>query len=317
MHTWFKLTFVCLSMLAISSMAIAEENEKSTEDAKAKTQTAQEARMEKKRLNTISKTQIPVEGFESTELFAAMEAGDIEVTIRTIDESKANLIVANKTDKPLAITMPATFSAVPVLRQGLGGGGLGGGGGGRGGGGGGFGGGGGGGGQGVGGGAGGGAGGGGFGGGGRGGGGGGRGGGGGGGVFNIPSGKVGKTSFTTVCLEYGKPNPRPAIKYKIQPLEALTTDPKLAEVCKMLANDEIAQPCAQAAAWNITGVNWRELLTLNRIERMDGYYERFFSQNQLVFAQQVVNVAIERAEEAIAAQEAAENNSDGAYSEAK
>jgi hypothetical protein len=85
----------------------------------------------------------------------------------------------------------------------------------------------------------------------------------------------------------------------------------------MLANDEIAQPCAQAAAWNITGVNWRELLTLNRIERMDGYYERFFSQNQLVFAQQVVNVAIERAEEAIAAQEAAENNSDGAYSEAK
>ena len=83
----------------------------------------------------------------------------------------------------------------------------------------------------------------------------------------------------------------------------------------MVANDEIAQPAAQAAAWNITGVSWQELLTKNRIERMDGYYERFFSPNQLVFAQQVVNVAIQRAEEA--AKLAEEKSKDGSYSFSK
>ena len=47
--------------------------------------------------------------------------GEIEVELRLKDATKANVIVKNNSAKPLAIKMPATFSTVPVLRQGFGG----------------------------------------------------------------------------------------------------------------------------------------------------------------------------------------------------
>jgi hypothetical protein len=152
--------------------------------------------------------------------------------------------------------------------------------------------------QGVGGGMGGGMGGGGFGGGGMGGGGMGGGGmGGGGGFFNIPPGRVGKTSLKTFCLEEGKPDPRSRIEYRIQPLTDLNSDPKIFEMCRMLANDEIAQPVAQAAAWNVAnGLSWQELLFKNRIERMDGSFERYFHPQHLVIAQRVTVASAQRAE---------------------
>lgn len=252
---------------------------------------AREKRAEERRLSTIARTQTPVEGFESVEMFSGMSSGDVEVIIKAKDAADSTLIVKNTTDKPLAIEMPATFSAVPVLRQ-FGGGGFGGGGGGlgggRGGGGGGIGGG-----QqqGIGGGIGGGRGGGGF-----GGGGGGRGGGGGGGVFNIPAGKSGKLKIKTVCLEHGKPEPRASMEYKVQPLATLESDPRVEETLRMLANDEIAQPVAQAAAWHVTdNLSWQQMLVLNRKELMGGYFERFFTPGQLQFAVQVVEEASRRA----------------------
>ena len=304
--TKLSLTLAVTAIMALGSLCVAQESTSTTDSTpvvKPKKETRQEAnqrRIAEKRMKRVWKTTQPIEGFESTEMFKAMEDGSIEVLIKTIDEKKSNVIVTNKSDKPLAIEMPSTFAAVPVLAQGLGGlGGGGGGGFGGGQGGGGFGGGqgggfGGGGGQAAGGGFGGGQGGGGFGGGQ---GGGGFGGGQGGGVFNIPPGKVGKVSMTTVCLEHGKPNPTLKMKYTIAPLSTVTSDKSVEEICRMLAADEIAQPVAQAASWSITdNLSWQKMLVLNRLERMDGYFERFFSPNQLAFAQRVVAVASERAE---------------------
>ncbi len=281
-----------------------------TVSADAETEmTPQQARALKRRLATISKTQTAAEGFEAVEMFAAMETGDVEVIIKARSAIDSNILVKNNTDRPLSVQMPKTFSAVPVMRQfgggGLGGGGLGGGGLGGGGLGGGLGGGGG---QGIGGGIGGGGGGGGFGGGGLGGG---RGGG--GGAFNIPPGKVGKVAVKTVCLEHGKKDPKSHIDYKIQPLSMLKDDPKIAEMMTMLANDEIAQPVAQAAAWNVTDKkSWEELSLMNRVESMNGYFERFFTRNQLLFAQQVVTVATQRAIET-AEENAQSEQSSGNY----
>ena len=305
--TKLTLTLAVTAIMAFGSLCVAQEQEStsSAEDRVAAVKAKREAkkatkekRIVEKRMKRIWKTAVPVEGFESADMFQAMENGDIEVLIKTIDEKKSNVIVTNKSDKPLAVKMPATFAAVPkIAKQGLGGvGGLGGGGGfGGGNQGGGFGGGQGGGGQAAGGGFGGGQGGGGFG-GGRGGGG--FGGGQGGGVFNIPPGKVGKVSLTTVCLEHGKPNPTLKMDYTIAPLSKVTSDSSVEEICRMLAADEVVQPVAQAAAWNITdGLSWNKMLVLNRLERMDGYFERFFTPNQLRFAQHVVAVAAERAQE--------------------
>lgn len=293
-NDWLKFSIALITAVALTGLANADEK------VKEKKESARAKLVKERRMNTIARTQTPVEGFNSVELFKAMEVGEVEVLVRQVSAAKANFIVTNKTDKPLAITMPAAFSTVPVMRQGIGaGGGLGGGGfGGGGQGGGGFGGGqgggfGGGGNQGGGGGFGGGQGGGGFGGGGQGGG----GFGGGGGVFNIPPGRVGKVTVKTVCLEEGKPDPKARIKYKIQPLADLNKDPKIFEMLRMLANDEIAQPVAQAAAWNTTdGLSWRQLLVKNRIERMDGSFERYFHPNHVAIAQQVVIASAQRAE---------------------
>ncbi len=252
-------------------------------------------RQTQKRLSRIWKTQQAVEGFDTVEMFSAMESGEIEVLIKTKDAADANVMVTNNSDRPLAIQMPPAFATVPVLGQlglaggggggglgggGLGGGGLGGGGGfggagGQQGGGGGFGGGG-------------------LGGGGFGGGGGGLGGG--GGVFNIPPGRTGKVSVKTFCLEHGKPDPRPSVDYVIRPLEALSKDPAVRELCLMLANDEIAQPVAQAAGWNIAnGLSWEFLLHKNRVQLSTGYFERYFTPAQLQVAYRVVQVAKQRA----------------------
>jgi hypothetical protein len=285
---WLKFVLFGFAAVSFSALSVADETDDSSREKLVK----------ERRLSTISKTQSAVEGFESVEMFSAISSGDIEVLIRTKDAADANLLLTNNSDRPLAIEMPATFSAVPVMRQfGGGGGNFGGGGGGQfGGGGGQFGGGLGGQSQGIGGGFGGGQGGGGFG-GGRGGGGGGFGGGGGGGVFNIPPGRSGRLQVKTVCLEEGKPDPRARIDYVVQPLENLNSDGKIAEMCRMLASDEIAQPVAQAAAWHVTdNLSWDELLVKNRIERMDRSFVRYFHPEHVRIAQMVVNVAAERAE---------------------
>jgi len=291
---WLRLSVALVAAVALTSVVAAEEEKKSDTstkveatavDAEASAMSARDKLIEKRRLNAVSTTRTPVEGFKPVEMFDAISKGEIEVSLRARDATKANIIFKNNSDKPLAIEMPEVFAAVPVLRQGLGGGGFGGGGGGQGGGG--QGGGQGGGNQGIGGG------------GGQGGGqgGGGQGGGGGGGVFNIPPGRTGRLAIKTVCLEEGKPDPRSSIKYKLIPLQELSTDPRIAEMLRMLSYGEISQPVAQAAAWHVQdGLSWRELLVKNKLERMDGYYERYFQPQHLHFAQRVVTASQERAE---------------------
>lgn len=294
-----------MALFAVAAFTAGAFGDSPSGEAKPERMT-KEQRLEKKRLSKISKTTTPVEGFESVEMFSAIDSGDVEVIIKTKSSADANIIVKNNSDKPLAIGMPAAFSAVPVMRQGgFGGGGGGRGGGGLGGGGGGLGGGG----QqqGVGGGLGGGGGGGGF-----GGGGGNRGGGGGGGVFNIPVGKVGKVAIKTVCLEHGKKEPKSHIDYVIQPLEALNSDPKIKEMIRMLAEDEVTQNVAQAAAWNVTdNLSWEELSAKNRVEsKMGGRTERYFNHNELVVAQQAVAVSIQRVNENAAEAKDSQSESD-------
>ena len=277
MTNWFKFPLALLMCSMVVSVASAQDeptettlqvetSESESQDdtkEKKKPRTKEErealkaAKEEAHRLGRFHKTQTPVEGFESVDMYDGIANGEVEVTIKAKSSSDSNFFVKNLTDKPLAIKLPKAFSAVPVVRQFGQGGGFGGQGGG------------------------------GF---------GGRGGG--GGVFNVPAGKSGKISVKTVCLEEGKKDPKHYIDYVVQPLEKLTTNPEVFELCRMLANDEVAQPVAQAAAWNVeNNLSWNELLVKNRIERMDGSFERYFHPNHIRFAVQVVAAATERAEQ--------------------
>jgi hypothetical protein len=230
------------------------------------------------------------------ELFEAMKTGDIEVSFIPHDSQRANVLIKNKTDKPLTIRLPETFAGVPVLAQigdagGMPGGAIGGGGagmGGRGGGGnlgmgGGA--------QGMGGGFGGGL-------GGFGGGMGGMGGGGfggfGGGMMSVAPEKVGRLTVTTVCLEHGKDEPTPRMKYTIKPIEALSKDPRVIELCRMVGAGEIPQNAAQAAAWHLAnGLSWQELAAKDRI-RTRLQTVKYFSPQELNAALQIVGVATQR-----------------------
>lgn len=192
----------------------------------------------------------PALGSTETELFAAIDAGDVDVTLIPRDSRRVTIQVENKTDKPLAIRLPKAVAGVPVLAQfGPPGGGLGGllGGGGGGGGGApqalgmGF-------------------------------PGGGNPGGGlfgaPGGVMNVPPGKVLKIKRASVCLEYGKPEPGPRIPYKIAPLLTVSDDPALAELLTVLAYDELDQRVAQIIAWHFAnGMSWEDIagLTIKHI----------------------------------------------------
>ena len=124
--TKITCTLAVAAIMAFGSLCVAQEQESPKPTAaeraaavKAKKESreaAKEKRIVEKRLKRVWKTATPVEGFESAELFQAMEDGQIEVIIKTIDEKKSNLIVTNKSDKPLAVEMPATFAAVPRAR---------------------------------------------------------------------------------------------------------------------------------------------------------------------------------------------------------
>lgn len=225
---------------------------------------------------------------EKVEMFAAMEAEQIEVTVIPKDEFGGNLFIKNNQKEPLNVQIPEGFVGVPVLAQfgGMGGTGTGGGVGGNNNGGGGqnqaFGGGGGG--Q--------------FG----GGGGGGQFGGGGGGFFSIPAEKTLRVPYTSVCLEHGKASPHPRTPYRVVPVEEYSDDPILQTVVRMVATGRLNRESAQAAAWHVAnGKSWQELASM-KYDRVGQPDTPFFSMQQLQAASQIVATAEHVAKEGAAEQ---------------
>jgi hypothetical protein len=248
------------------------------------------------------------------ELFEGMDSGKVEAIVIPRDSKKITLQLKNKSDQPLTIRLPEAFAAVPVQAQ-VGGGGLFGGGGfGRGGGGIGFG-------QGAGNQAGGqggtqglGASGGQNGGNGNGGGKRNRGGGpfGGGAVFNVPAGKVIKVKLTSVCLEFGKPEPHAHNEYVVKPIETLCDKGEVVSILRSLGDGEISQEVAQLAAWNVAnGTSFEQIAAL---KSKLGLQTPIYSQNSIAAAAELVNAV--SAEVKAEASEASASASDSASASA-
>ena len=219
---------------------------------------------------------------EATDMFAAETQGLVAVRYIPNDSRSAQVIITNRTNRPVALRLPLAFAGVPVLAQ-MGGMGGGGGGGGAG-----------------------------FGAGGIGGGpqttgggmggqgmngmGGGGMGGGGGGAFSIPPQKTRVLRLTTVCLEHGKPEPSSRYPYKLEAINSFSSDPKLTLVLESLGRGELPQKVAQAAAWHLSnGMSW-ERLAAEAIDHAGGVPdEAYFTPAELMAAQQVVAVATQKA----------------------
>jgi hypothetical protein len=208
------------------------------------------------------------------------------VSVRYIpnDAKSAQIIVTNRTKRPLTLRLPVAFAGIPVLAQMGGMGGMGGGGnqggfaaggigggpqttaggaGGLGG-------------QGM----------------------NGMGGGGmgmgGGGAFSIPPEKTRTFRVPTVCVEYGKREPTSRMPYKLVKAETFSSDPKLTLVLESLGRGELPQKVAQAAAWHISnGLTW-EKLAAEKIDHAGGIPdEPYFTQAELGMAYRLVAVATE------------------------
>lgn len=210
-----------------------------------------------------AKTSTTPDAATAVEMFAAVDQGQIEVRVIPKDSTKANLLIENKSDQPLSVKLPAAFAGIPALAQddgGFGGGGGGGGGGNQS-----FGGGGGGGGD--------------------------FGDGGGGGFFNVAPEQIAKVELTIVCLEHGKADPRPAIPYKIIPIEEYTSNKSVHELLKLLGRGAVSQRVAQAAAWHLANnMSWEELAS-KQLRFLTGVRRPYFSRNELAAAVRVVEAS--------------------------
>lgn len=223
------------------------------------------------------------------DFFEGQASGELSVKVVARDEKGGNLLIANEGDAPITIQIPDGIVGVPVQNQ-IGFGGPGGGGG-----------------QGFG--QQGGQGGGGmqaFGGGGQGGGlgqqggggfGPGGGGGGGFGAFSIPPETIARLPYTSVCLEYGKAEPRPRAKYELHKLEDVVEDETLRELIILVGTGKLHPEAAQAAAWHLSDkMTWGQLASLKKGVAGPSPDVPLFDRRTLMGAQRIVAVSARRAE---------------------
>ena len=202
---------------------------------------------------------------EQVEFFAAIEAGQIEAKLIPKNALGGNVLIENKTDKPLNVKLPDAAVGVPQNFQ-FGGGGMQGG----------------------------------FGGGQQGGLGGGQqgGGGGAGGFFSVPAERVISVPFNSVCLEHGKPEPTSSNRYKLVPVEQVSKDPVLYELLTVVGTGKVDSQAAQAAAWHLTDKMSFQQLAAKAMTHLGGLPPTpYFSQEQLQGAQQLLALSKQRAEE--------------------
>jgi hypothetical protein len=91
-----------------------------------------------------------------------------------------------------------------------------------------------------------------------------------------------------VCLEHGKPDPKPRVPYKIVPLETITAEPAVAAVLAQLGKGKYNQRVAQIAAWHLANdMSWEQLDGL-RIKHLNGRQERWFHAAEIEAAMRLV-----------------------------
>ncbi len=119
--------------------------------------------------------------------------------------------------------------------------------------------------------------------------------GGGGGFFNVAPDKPGKIKVSAVCLEHGKTDPNPRMRYEIRPIESFTDRPEIMELCKMVGRGEIPQNAAQAAAWHMAnGLSWQELLHKDRVKHLNGSSEKYFTYAEIELASRIKMESVRR-----------------------
>lgn len=119
-----------------------------------------------------------------------------------------------------------------------------------------------------------------------------------GGFQSLPPERTRSVRVPTVCLEYGKPEPTPRVAYQMVPLASRAGDPRLTMVLQGLATGDLSQKVAQAATWHIaSGLTWDQLAA-ETIKHSGGDRDvAFFTPEELDAARIVVEIATRRQSE--------------------
>ena len=118
-----------------------------------------------------------------------------------------------------------------------------------------------------------------------------------GGMMRIEADTPRKMTVATLCLNHGKADPNPRMKYKVVRLAEVNDSPVIEEFCKALAARKVTQNTAQAAAWHVAnGLTWEELIRKPRVISEYTGVEMFFSKFEIQAAIRFTSLATEEAE---------------------
>jgi hypothetical protein len=125
--------------------------------------------------------------------------------------------------------------------------------------------------------------------------------------FTVLAGKTLAVRVPTVCLEYGRREPTPRMPYRLEPLAKASQDPRVALILGGLANGQLSQKVAQAAAWHLASGRTWEQLAAEVIDRAGGDPDLpVFSAAELTAAKRAVEISTKLTASAAAAETAAE-----------
>lgn len=117
------------------------------------------------------------------------------------------------------------------------------------------------------------------------------------GFFSVPTDKIVRVPYRSVCLEHGKPEPAPRMTYRLGKIEEFNDDPVLAETLKIVVSGEHDPQAGQAAAWHVANkMSWKQLREKS-VQHIGHPATRYFSKETLSRAQQIHETAVARAKE--------------------
>jgi hypothetical protein len=116
--------------------------------------------------------------------------------------------------------------------------------------------------------------------------------------FSVAPENVAQLKLRSVCLDYGKPTPRPKMHYELKPIESVSDKAEVQELCRMLGQGQVSQQAAQAAAWHLAnGMTWEQLAGLRRVFALARISEPYFTQAQLAEGKKAAEAVTEQQEQ--------------------
>lgn len=107
--------------------------------------------------------------------------------------------------------------------------------------------------------------------------------------FSVPAEKVISLTFTSVCLEYGKPEPDSASKYTLIPFSKVSNDPILHELLASLRTGKVDPQAVQAAVWHqANNMSFQELAEKQNTQLPGPAISMYFSAQQIQAAKQLL-----------------------------